>query len=292
MNTAASKRARLMNIARKEHIAFQVIIVRFLHERLLYRLSRSSFADRFVLKGGNFIYAHHGITVRPTKDIDLLAQSIPEEAGPIKEIMTEIAGKDFNDGVWYDIQNIHLQQISEQNQHNGIRLIFPAGFDSIKASIQIDIGFGDRITPQAVRLHYPVLLPEMPAPDLLAYTVETVIAEKFHAMIFLAGINSRMKDFYDVYQLISAGKYNEEVLKKAIVNTLENRQTKYTQDHMLFTPAFASDNNRNRMWSAFLKKIGQPDKLPFSEVMTLITTRLQPIWETLSKEKKVRNIHM
>ncbi len=275
-----------MNISRKEHIAFQVIIVRFLHERLLYRLSRSPFADRFILKGGNFIYAHQGITVRPTKDIDFLAQSIPEEAGPIKEIMAEIAGKDLNDCVWYDIQNIHLQQISEQNQHNGIRLIFPAGFDSIKTSIQIDIGFGDQITPRAVRLLYPVLLHDMPAPDLLAYTVETVIAEKFHAMIFLAGINSRMKDFYDVYQLISAAKYNETVLKKAIVNTLENRQTIYTQDHTLFTPAFASDNNRNQMWSAFLKKIGQPYKLPFSEVMTLITTCMQPIWESLPKEKK------
>ncbi len=288
MNTAASIRARLLNISRKEHIAFQVIIVRYLHERLLYRLSRSRHAERFVLKGGNFIYAIHGLTVRPTKDIDFLGYSMPDEDGRLKMIMAEIAGANYDDGVWYDIQNIHQEQISEQNLHNSTRLVFPAGFDTIKTNIQIDIGFGDRITPHAVRLQYPVLLPDMPAPDLLAYTVETVIAEKFHAMIGLSGLNSRMKDFYDVHQLISSGKYDASVLKEAIAATFSKRRTHYFPNHSLFTSAFAMDNSRNRMWQAFLKKIGQPEpeRVAFPQVMQTTASVLEPIWESLNVPDK------
>jgi len=281
MSIAASIRARLLIISRNEHIAFQVIIVRYLHERLLYRLSRSRFADSFVLKGGNFIYALQGLTVRPTKDIDFLGYLMAEEAGKLKEIMAEIAATDFNDGVWYDIQNIHQEQISEQNQHNGIRLVFPAGFDTIKTNLQIDIGFGDLITPHAVRLIYPVLLPDLPAPDLLAYTVDTVIAEKFHAMISLSGLNSRMKDFYDVHRLIISGNYDATVLKEAVAATFSNRKTFYITNHALFTITFATDSSRNRMWQAFMKKIGQTEKLSFIQVMEVITTVLKPIWESL-----------
>jgi predicted nucleotidyltransferase component of viral defense system len=286
MNIAASVRARLANIARKENIAFQVIIVRYLHERLLYRLSRSRFADRFFLKGGNFIYAIGGLTVRPTKDIDFLGHAIPDEADEIGEMFAEIAATDFNDGVWYDVKNIHLEQITEQNRYNGIRMVFPAGFDTIKTTIQIDIGFGDHITPKAVKLQYPVLLADMPAPDLLAYTTETVIAEKFQAMIALAGLNSRMKDFYDVYLLLSSGNNDLAVLKEAISATFENRDTRHVQDHILFTPDFATDNTRNRMWQAFLKKIGQPEMVPFTQVMRTIAGILEPIWESLNNRDK------
>ncbi len=284
MSTAASIRARLLNISRNEHIAFQVIIVRYLHERLLYRLSRSRYAYNFVLKGGNLIYALQGLTMRPTKDIDFLGYSVPDEARQLNVIMAEIANRDYDDGVWYDIKNIHQEQISEQNQNSGIRLVIPAGFDTIKTNVQIDIGFNDLITPHAVRLHYPVLLSEFPAPDLLAYTVETVIAEKFHAMIELSELNSRMKDFYDVHQLIRSGNYDETVLKEAVAATFANRKTYYATNHALFTIAFATDSSRNQMWQAFLKKIGQAEKVPFTQVIEVITTVLKPVWESLKTQ--------
>jgi len=283
MNIAASIRARLTNISRKENIAFQVIIVRYLHERLLYRLSVSRFADQFYLKGGNFLYALHGLVTRPTTDIDFLGHNLAAEAIQIKEIFAEIADIHFDDGVWFDSENIQFEQIAEQNLYTGLRLIFPAGFDSIKQIMQIDIGFGDRITPHAVSLKYPVLIADLPAPYLLAYTAETVIAEKFQAMIALAGSNSRMKDFYDVHQLLIGRQYDENLLKEAIVTTFKNRKTDYVENHTLFTTVFAEDSNRNKMWQAFLKKIGLKGKSEFPQVMKEITDVLKPIWESLPR---------
>lgn len=279
MNNAASIRARLMNISRKENIAFQVIIIRYLHERLLYRLSISRFANQFYLKGGNFLYALNGLITRPTTDIDFLGRNLAIEDRQIKEIFVEITDIYFDDGVWFDTANIQLEQIAEQNLYTGVRLIFPAGFDSIKQTIQIDIGFGDFITPKAVTMEYPVLLADMPTPVIKAYTTETVIAEKFHAMIALSELNSRMKDFYDVYQLITSGQYDETVLKQAIKATFANRKTKYIQNHALFTASFATDRNRIIMWQAFLKKIGQSEKMPFTLVLGVIVTVLKPFWE-------------
>lgn len=281
MNIAASIRARLTNISRKENIAFQVIIVRYLHERLLYRLSISHFANQFYLKGGNFLYALNGLVTRPTTDIDFLGHKLAMEDRQIKKIFAEIADIQYNDGVWFDAENIQLEQIAEQNLYTGVRLIFPAGFDSIKQTIQIDIGFGDQITPHAVSLKYPVLIAHLPAPYLLAYTTETVIAEKFQAMIALAGSNSRMKDFYDVHQLLSVGAYDETQLKEAIITTFKNRKTDYVENHSLFTTEFSEDSIRNKMWEAFLKKIGKKDSLAFPQIMKEINAVLKPIWESI-----------
>jgi len=284
MNNAASIRARLNNISRKENIAFQVIIVRYLHERLLYRLSISEHADRFCLKGGNFIYALQGLSTRPTMDIDLLAKSIRFEVDTLMKAFRDIAGIACDDGAWFNTENIRIEPIAAQNIYSGIRLSIPAGFDTIKQNLQIDIGFGDLITPEAIKLQYPVLLDDLPAPVLSAYTPETVIAEKFHAMIFLSGANSRMKDFYDVHHLLSSGNYILENLEKAIRVTFMQRKTFFVESHELFTEGFATDNQRNRIWQAFLKKINQPASLTFPEVLLEVTHVLKPIWETIPKE--------
>lgn len=284
MNIAASIRARLNNISRKEQIAFQVIIVRYLHKRFLYRLSISKYAERFFLKGGNFIYALQGIATRPTMDIDLLGKSVKNEAANLELIFSEISEIEVDDGAWFDSNSLQVQTISQQQIYTGVRLLLGGGFHTVKQRLQIDIGFGDKITPRAMRLEYPVLLDDLPVPVLCAYTPETVIAEKFHAMILMAAANSRMKDFYDVYHLLLSEDYNPATLEEAIKATFRQRKTGFTENHELFTNEFAGDTTRARQWQAFLKKINQPDITAFADVIAKITSILQPIWLSLSAQ--------
>ena len=277
MSSSVSIRARLNNIARKENISFQVIIVRYIHERLLYRLSVSPYVNQFLLKGGNFIYAIQGLSSRPTTDIEFLGKELSNDIDLIKTIFAEIGKIQCLDAVWFDTQNILTEPIAEQNQYNGVRLKINAGFDTVEQQMQIDVGFGDKVTPNPIKLQYPVLLEEVPTPNLFAYTPETVIAEKFQAMIALSGINSRMKDFYDVYHLLQTIEISEDNLNQAIEITFKNRNTILNRDHSIFTEDFRNDPNRLTMWKAYLKKIKKPNEITFQEVMQTIRDRLMPL---------------
>lgn len=278
MSSATSIRARLLNISKKEGIAFQVILLRYIHERFLYRLSISKYKNSFYLKGGNFIYAFEGLLARPTKDIDLLGQDISNDMENLKDAIVEIANtKCQEDFVFFDTNTITAKAITEKNLYNGVRFKLNAGFDTTEQSIQIDIGFGDNIIPRPSELDYPSLLPDIPAPKLTAYTLETVIAEKFHAMITLSTLNSRMKDFYDVYNLLSKHKIDYKILEKAVFNTFAIRGTTVSKEHALFTNDFMNDPNRLQMWAIFLKKVNHKDDLSFQTVMQSITKHLQPI---------------
>ncbi|MBU1718967.1 MAG: nucleotidyl transferase AbiEii/AbiGii toxin family protein, partial [Bacteroidetes bacterium] len=184
MSSAASIRARLMNISREESIPFQVLIFRFLHERLLYRMSRTKWADSFVLKGGNLMYAQQGILTRPTKDIDYLAVNLRNDISLMTMVFAEVCTESYSDdSVWFDEKSISAETISEQEKYEGVRIHIQAGFDTISQQIQIDIGFGDIMTPQPEKIVYPVLLKELESPFIKAYSNETVIAEKFQTMI-------------------------------------------------------------------------------------------------------------
>jgi len=280
MSSAASIRAKLLNISRKEKIAFQLIIFRYLHERFLYRLSISRHSDFFLLKGGNLLYAIESITVRPTRDIDFLGVNVENNINKIKNIFIEICTiNSKDDAVWFDTSSISAEQITEQDKYKGIRLFINSGFDTIRQRIQIDIGFGDIIIPVAQQLNYPVLLHEMQTPILLVYSIETIIAEKFHAMIELSTLNSRMKDFYDVYNLLTSANEDIQLLQEAIIATFKNRQTVYEENHDLFTNDFANNENRKKMWKAFLNKLNLDTKLEFNTVMQSITKKLKPIWD-------------
>jgi len=278
MSNATSIRAKLLNIARKENIAFQVILLRYIHERFLYRLSISKYANSFFLKGGNFIYAIEGLLARPTKDIDLLGQEISNDMDNLKNAIVEIANtKCKEDFVIFNTKTISIEPITEKNLYNGVRLKLNASFDTTKQNIQIDIGFGDTIIPKPITLDYPTLLPDVPAPKLTAYTLETVIAEKFHAMVVLSSLNSRMKDFYDVYNLLTKHKIDYLNLEKAITTTFQVRETNVTKEHALFTDDFKNNQQRLQMWKVFLKKINVKEALSFQTVMQTITEQLKPI---------------
>ena len=281
MKSSASLRARLKNIADTNKIDFQSCITRYFHVRLLYRISVSEYRNQFLLKGGNLIYAMYYLQARPTIDIDLLGKELKNAS--IVAVFKKIIAIDFDDAVWFNPGSIKEEVISERNRYHGIRLIIESGFDTIKQNIQIDIGFGDKVTPKPAELSYPNLLEDLPAPILLAYTTETVIAEKFQTMIELSDFNSRMKDFYDVFTILNSKKYNKAILKDAVLNTFKNRNTKFIDNHNLFSDEYASDNMRNTMWIAFLKKIAARQDYEFSAVIDIINKELYPVWLLLKE---------
>jgi predicted nucleotidyltransferase component of viral defense system len=276
MRSSASIRAKLLAISKREGLSFQLILLRYLHERFLYRLSISEYVENFVLKGGSFIYAVQGLSTRPTKDIDLLGKGIDKDLENLRNVLSEIVNTEYSeDFVWFNVKEMKIESIAEKNLYNGIRFVFDAGFDTIQQKVQLDIGFGDVVTPEPVFLDYPVLLPDNPVPRISAYSMETVIAEKFQAMIELATLNSRMKDFYDVYNLLTESSIDKGLLQNAIDATFRNRKTILTTDHSLFSDEFVNDAKNIKMWKAFLKKINIKEELSFQLVMKTIIHHLR-----------------
>lgn len=280
-NIAKSIKVKLLSIAKKENIAYQLLIIRYLYERTLYRLSISKYRDKFYLKGGTLLYAFEKELQRPTLDMDLLGFKIKNDIGTIKKAFAEILANEYVlDGVRYDLKTLEAELISENKAYQGIRISFLAHLDSIKQRLRIDIGFGDIIIPEAQVLSYPTLIEEFPSPEILAYSLETVVAEKFQVMIEFSEINSRYKDFYDVYTIIRNRNLDENILSEAIFVTFKNRGTEYMENHPLFEKSFVINENRNRQWKRFLKKI-KKESLNFEEVMSLIVLKLQPIFESM-----------
>jgi hypothetical protein len=281
-DTAKSIKAKLLNIARNDILNYQLLVIRYLYERLLYRLSVSAYRNKFCLKGGALLYAFEKEFPRPTLDIDFSEMKIKNDMDTIEKVFAEILAIECeDDGVFFEIDTIKTEEISESKAYQGIRVTCTARLDSIRQIMKTDIGFGDIITPAAQNLLYPTLMEGLPAPNILACSLETVVAEKFQAMIDLSEVNSRYKDFYDVYKILVIHNLNETVLREAVHATFKNRQTFYLDKHPLFADAFAKDTNRTTQWKRFLKKIQHDEHLTFETVMSLIIYRLQPVFETL-----------
>jgi predicted nucleotidyltransferase component of viral defense system len=280
---AASIRARLLNLAKKEGIDFQLIIIRFLHERLLYRLSVSDYSQQLILKGGAFIYAMQGLKSRPTIDVDLLGTQISNDIEVLCDVFRQICTVQSEDEVAFIPESVVGELITQQDKYNGVRLYIDATFHTVRQRIQIDVGFGDIVIPVVQELEYPILLDEMQVPIIQAYSKETVIAEKFQAMIELSVANSRMKDFYDVYKLLVDNEFDNATLEEAIKATFANRETSYAENHALFSADFATNLQRKRSWTAFLNKINRDKELDFEEVMRLIKDKLMPYWAKMKE---------
>ena len=274
-----SVRARLLNISKTygEKDGFMKLLVRYLHERLIYRISVSRYRENFFLKGGSLLYAYNGMKGRPTQDIDFLAAKISRDAARLKEIFAEICQIECEeDGVIFDAASIRTAEITQERKYPGTRVIIVAHLDTIVQQISADIGFGDVIVPAPVDLDYPVFLDTTPPISIKAYSLETVVAEKFHAMVEKDTENSRMKDFFDCYQILiyQSNLIDEAVLEDAIRATFENRDTVIADNLQLFTDAFSNDDFRNSLWKNFLKKINWQEQIEFAEVMKVIQNRL------------------
>ena len=274
-----SVRARLLNISKTygEKDGFMKLLVRYLHERLIYRISVSRYRENFFLKGGSLLFAYNGMKGRPTQDIDFLAAKISRDAARLKEIFAEICQIECEeDGVIFDAASIRTAEITQERKYPGTRVIIVAHLDTIVQQISADIGFGDVIVPAPVDLDYPVFLDTTPPISIKAYSLETVVAEKFHAMVEKDTENSRMKDFFDCYQILKnqSNLIDEAVLEDAIRATFENRDTVIADNLQLFTDAFSNDDFRNSLWKNFLKKINWQEQIEFAEVMKVIQNRL------------------
>jgi predicted nucleotidyltransferase component of viral defense system len=278
MKDSISIHARLLNIAKKGNLSFQLVIIRYLQERLLYRISLSRYAGNFCLKGGVLLYFYSKEMTRPTKDIDFLGTNIPNDKSFLVAAFKEICTMHYqNDAVNFISDTIVAEEIADRDQYPGVRLFVIAELNTIKQRLQIDVGFGDVVVPKPVLLSYPTLLSESEIPLVQAYSLETFIAEKFEAMIDLSTINSRMKDFYDVYCILSTQQLDKKNLKQAILETFRNRNTSYTMDHAIFSPEFAKDRNRLQLWNSFLRKNHIDQNLEFGEVLNLIIKTLAEV---------------
>lgn len=273
-----SIRYRLLDLTKKQGLNYQQVLIRFVHERLLYRLSISAYKNSLFLKGGSLLFAYEKFSSRPTVDVDFLGQNISSDKKHIKDVFSNICTQPCSeDGLVFDNENILVDDIMINKENKGVRVQLTAHLDTIVQRISIDIGFGDIITPNPVQITYPALLSGIPETILLSYSLETVIAEKFHAMIVLEEENSRMKDFFDMYQIFSKQTVDSKILQSAITNTFRNRNTNLPKQVIAFTDKFAEDPTRIRFWEGFLRRIKWKEPLDFKDVTTLIRERLQPI---------------
>lgn len=249
-NIGTSVRARLLNLARQKNQPFDVLLTRFVLERLLYRLGRSRHTDRFVLKGAMLLTTWLPDTARGTRDLDLLAFGDSSEQRIVGIIRT-IMAIEVDDGVVFDQASVTATKIREELDYGGIRLRATAALAGAKIPVTIDIAFGDSVEPGLEMIEYPALL-DLPRPKLRAYAPETVVAEKFQAMVALGRANSRMKDFYDIWVLVKTFTFDEERLARAVAATFVRRQTELPSDFPdALTPAFSEDPAKQRQWSAF-----------------------------------------
>ena len=232
-NVSASVRQRLLNQARAQGKDYQVLLTRYVLERFLYRLSQSPYRNRFVVKGAILFLLWEGEFHRTTRDLDLLAFDSSESARLEAAVREICAIKiDEEDGVVFRPETVRGRAIREDRIHDGVRLTVEAHLGSARLPLQIDIGFGDAIIPTPEIAAFPVLL-DLPTPILHVYPKETVVTEKFQAMVELGMINSRMKDFYDLWYLSRHFAFDGATLLQAIKATFERRGTSLQSERPL-----------------------------------------------------------
>ena len=279
-NNAASIQARLKNISYKERKPFDFILMLYLTERLLFRLSISRYSEQFVLKGGLLLYLIMNEKARATKDIDLLARGIAGKLDVLRDIFADISAIASDDATIYDLDSITVDRIKEDADYEGVRIKVISRLGNMRKSLQFDIGFGDVVVPNPEIMEYPTLL-DMDIPIIRAYSKESIIAEKFEAMLYLAELNSRMKDFYDIFSLSTSFDFDGSVLYEAIFQTITRRGTKTPDEPTVFDKAFANNKDKLTQWGAFKRRTSAGSDLEFPEVVDKISVFLKPIYECI-----------
>ena len=285
-NIAKSIHQRLLNIRDKTGEDFSSILTRYGLERTLYRLMLSKQIDSFVLKGAMLFNIWQNTPGRPTRDIDLLGYGdISKQA--IQQVFTITCNTPFpEDGLTFDSKTLEINDIRSDQEYHGLRVRLTCFLANARIPIQIDIGIGDIITPSPEKIKYPTLL-NMPAPEILAYNPATVIAEKINAIVTLGHMNSRMKDFYDIYILLNNLELEDTLLTQAIKATFERRMVPLPDEPpVAFTKAFLEDQAKIILWSAFLNRTNlSAFNKSLTEVGFDIKKRIWPLFEKLNKTK-------
>lgn len=283
-NTAASVRDRLLKLARQRGEEFQLILTRYGLERLLYRLSQSEYRNRFILKGAMLFTLWDDQMHRPTRDVDFLGLGDSGEA-TLREIFRNLCDLPVeDDGLVFLADSVRVESIRDATEYGGTRVVLLGELAGARIPIQADIGFGDAVTPEPEQVEYPTLL-RYPAPRLRAYPRETVVAEKYQALVNLGMANSRMKDFYDLWIMAHQFEFDGRTLSEAVRNTFERRQTPLPkQTPFGLSSAFYGDQQKNLQWNAFLRKgMLLSTSIPplLKEVCHLLETFLMPPTQAL-----------
>ncbi len=283
-NMAASVRSRLLNLARQSGKPFDQLLFLYGQERFLFRLSLTPYKEKFVLKGGLLLVGLGFPQVRPTRDIDLLGL-MNSDVETVSNIIREIAIKDVDDGLKFNLDGLIYEIMSPDSEYPGFRFKFTGSLGQAKIPMQIDVGFGDQVIPAIKEMEFPTLL-DMEPPRVSAYSIESVVAEKFEAALDLADLNSRMKDFYDIWALSCSFSFDGKALQEAIVATCSIRQTAIETKSQLFSDEFANRNDKQTQWEAFVRK-GLFEEPPetFIYLMKEIRSFLFPLTKFVEKNK-------
>lgn len=287
-NLAHSVHQRLLNRARQTGRPFNDLLMYFAMERLLYRISRSPHAGRFILKGALLLTAWQGSNFRATRDIDLLGR-MNNDLDAVSDAFRDVCRQDVQpDGLAFDVDRVPAERITEEADYHGVRVYLHARLGNARIDLHVDIGFADPVVPGPVELDYPVLL-DLPVPRLRGYSRPSVVAEKLHAMIRLGRLNSRMKDFHDLWFLARNFPFDGGTLNEAVAATFAQRHTPIPAHPPALTPDFADQPDKQTQWAAFLKRLesarhnarpsGLPDELPrliahLAEFLTPVTQAL------------------
>ena len=284
-NVAASVKQQLLNLSRSRGWDFNWLLSRYVNERLLYRISQSSYTDQLILKEAFlFIYWGKG-ELRPTRDIDLLGYDI-EDAKTVHHIFAELCAVEVqsDDGLSYDPASIRITPIQQGLEQHGYRVHLLAYLGKARIRVQVDVGTGDVVTPKPEWIEFPTLLDSSPVPLLKAYPQEVTIAEKTHAMIDKGLKNSRMKDFYDLWMLSQHYAFSGERLTLAMQNTFQKKQLAIPEKVLPLAPIFSANREKQTQWQAFVRK-GDLLVPNFPEIIAILHDFLNPPLQAIREEK-------
>lgn len=287
-NIAASVHQRLLNKARQSGRPFNELLQYFAIERFMYRLSKTEHGKKFILKGALMLPVWGACATRPTKDIDLLGQ-VPNEVGVVVAVIKDACRQNVEpDGMIFDPDSVQGERIAEEADQEGVRARLTGCLGNARLSMQIDVGFGDVVSPAAKPIEYPTLL-DMPAPRLRGYSRESTIAEKLHAMVKLDILNSRMRDFWDIWIVSQTFDFEGARLVTAVRKTFENRKTEIPAEPAVFRREFRTDQAKTAQWAAFLRR-AKPAASPgsFADVVAALEDFLAPVLDSIAQDKPFR----
>jgi len=272
-------------MARQSGKPFQSLLTHYGLERFLFRMSRSPLKEKFVLKGGLLLMGMGLPMARTTRDIDFLGLG-SKDTEAVGASIREIGSMSFDDGLVYEFDPMSIEAMAEDTEYPGIRLKFDAWLGKAKIPMQIDVGFGDIMIPEAREMTFPTLL-DMEPPVVKAYGIETIIAEKFEASLDLVELNSRMKDFYDIWMLSRTYPFQGTTLQEAVIATCRRRSTPLISQAPVFSREFAERSDKQAQWKTFRKKNQLPD-IPedFSAVMKDFAEFLRPVAEASENQRR------
>ena len=283
MNSAASVKARLMNIRRKTGRTMDSLLVTYGIERTVYRISVSRYVNNFTLKGGVFLYAmFHGGYSRATIDLDFLLEKLSNDEENMRRLFTEIFSIESDDPLSYDLSSLKVSPITVLNEYHGVNISVFAYLERTRIPISIDVGVGDVVSPCKVKMEFPVVLGET-RPIIYAYSLDSCVAEKFEAVVSLGYDNSRFKDFYDLFVLAHSFDFDGEELKGAIQKTFRNRGTDM-KDIVAFEDEYSDDSLRITRWNAFIKKKKAMINASLKETISTIRKFVGPVIESIENE--------